>query len=228
LAGEVLKKRREESGVDIKAVSDILKIRSEYLSAIEDDDFDKLPAAVYTIGYIRCYAKYLDVDAGPVIANFTSHLSYPKPSIIIPIASSVRKVPVYFYVIFVLLAGLLAFAVYIYMGENRTSGKIAEKINPSVEEKTPVPVAQIEHRLEITSMDTAWLRISYENGKSQEALLRAGDLKRWEFRGAATLRIGNAGGVTLKFDGKDLGVPGNPGQALTLTFPPSQGAALRK
>jgi cytoskeletal protein RodZ len=67
VAGEILKKAREESGADINEVSDALKIRPEYLSAIENDSFDQLPVAVYTIGYIRCYAKYLcGVEAEPV------------------------------------------------------------------------------------------------------------------------------------------------------------------
>ena len=74
MSGEIFKKRREELGLDINEVSDTLKISSEYLISIENDMFDRLPVAVYTVGYIRCYAKYLEVDAGPVIANFSSHL----------------------------------------------------------------------------------------------------------------------------------------------------------
>ena len=65
-------------GLDIKEVSDTLKISSEYLISIENDMFDRLPVAVYTVGYIRCYAKYLEVDAGPVISDFTSHLASPQ------------------------------------------------------------------------------------------------------------------------------------------------------
>jgi cytoskeletal protein RodZ len=252
VAGEILKKRREELGVEIKEVSDILKISSEYLSAIENDMFDKLPVAVYTIGYIRCYAKYLEVDAGPVIANFTSHLASPKPSTIIPVSSSRRNAPFYVYAIFFLLVGLLAFAVYIYTGENRTEGLKTEKIkapvkventipavpsatnsvpvtmpelrNPEenqINESVPAVVEKEEHQLEITATDTVWLRIGFENGKFEEVLLKAGTPKSWEFEGPAQLKIGNAGGVTLKFDGKDLGVPGNPGQVLDLKFPPS-------
>ena len=44
--------------------------------------------------------------------------------------------------------------------------------------------------------------------------------KDWSFAGSAVLKIGNAGGIALKFDGKDLGVPGKPGQVLNLKFPP--------
>jgi len=250
LAGEILKKRREELGIDIKEASDALKINAECLSAIENDIFDKLPVAVYTIGYIRCYAKYLDVDADPIIANFVSHLATPEPSTIIPVSSFKRKVPVYFYLIFALVAGALTFVVYTYTLKKETVPMQAVKGAPSVEEKIPVPAAPLldtvaplagpaetkpeetriseptpaapekkAHQVVITASDTAWLQIRFEDGDIDEVLLRSGESKRWEFEGSAALKIGNAGGVALRFDGKDLGTPGDPGQVLNLTFP---------
>ena len=251
LAGEILKKKREELGIDIKEASDVLKIGSEYLSAIENDSFDRLPVAVYTIGYIRCYAKYLDVDAGPVIASFTSHLSSPKPSTIIPVASSRRKVPGYMYAALVFLAGLLVFVFYIYISNNRVSELPAEKsripvteikptdtapldagavsVSPSKDNDVPesglsaagqAPEDNKEHRLTIIASDTVWVQIRYENGKLEEALLKSGMSKDWSFSDTAELKVGNAGGIALNFDGNDLGVPGKPGQVLNLNFPP--------
>jgi len=87
----------------------------------------------------------------------------------------------------------------------------------------PVPTAPVKkaHQVVITASDTVWLQIRFEDGKIEEVLLRSGDSKRWEFDGTAVLKIGNAGGVSLKFDGKDLGIPGNAGQVLNLTFPQS-------
>ncbi len=253
MAGEVLKKRREDLGIDIKEVTDALRISSEYLSAIENDVFDKLPAAVYTIGYIRCYAKYLNVDAGPIILNFTSHLSTPKPSTIIPVASSRRKVPGYLYFGAALLSGLLVFVVYYtYALKDRAGSRTSENVGVSETEKHPLPVPPLpaetvpmmtsednvsqkdmqtvpgqvmagkkEHRLEIIAHDITWVLIRFEDGRSEEMLLKSGISKSWEFRDSAALKIGNAGGVMLRFDGKDLGVPGKPGQVLNLAFPQS-------
>jgi cytoskeleton protein RodZ len=255
LAGELLKEKREALGVDIREVSTILKISSKYLSAIENDNFDNLPVAVYTIGYIRCYAKYLGVEAGPVIANFTSHLSSPKPSTIIPISSSTQKVSRYFYALLVVLAGLSVFAVYTYTVKNRTSAITAEKVIPSVKQNPAIPPAPVAidntpvspvskaadsvpnenkinepvpavadkngHSLEIKSLDTVWMRISFENGKSEEVTLRAGASHKWEFGDTATLKVGNAGGIVMNFDGKDLGPLGKTGEVLTMTFPPN-------
>lgn len=250
MAGEIFKKKREELGIDIKEASDILKIGSEYLSAIENDVFDRLPVAVYTIGYIRCYAKYLDVDAGPVIANFTSHLSSPKPSTIIPVSSSMRRAPGYIYAVLAFLAGSLFFVGYVYTSKHRASDLPVENIRISGTEKKPLqttppnagavtlrtskdnvvqkgrltvagqpPESKRKHHLIIIASDTVWVQIRYENGKLEEMLLRSGMSKDWSFSDTAVLKIGNAGGLALKFDGKDLGVPGKHGQVLSLNFP---------
>lgn len=251
MAGEIFKKRREELGIDIQEASEILKIGSDYLYAIENDIFERLPVAVYTIGYIRCYAKYLDVDADPVIANFTSQLTSPKPSTIIPVSSSKRKVPGYTYVVFALLAGLLAFVFYSYTSKNSAVGLSVKNIKTSGKEEISVPPAPLasenvivktpeeknplkniamsapvsadrqEHSLEIIARETSWVRIEFENKRHEEALLRSGMSKDWRFAGPVVLKLGNAGGVSLRFDGKDLGVPGNSGQVLNLNFPPS-------
>ena len=96
--------------------------------------------------------------------------------------------------------------------------------NPEVNhinESVPVVVDKSEHQLVITASDTVWLRIRFENGKQEEILLRSGESKSWKFGGPAVLKIGNAGGVTMKLDGKDLGVPGDPGKVLDLTLPQS-------
>jgi cytoskeleton protein RodZ len=53
LVGEILKKRREELGRDLREISNYLKIRYDYLKALEDGDIEKLPAEVYIRGYIQ-------------------------------------------------------------------------------------------------------------------------------------------------------------------------------
>jgi cytoskeleton protein RodZ len=274
LAGELFKKKREELGLDLREVADNLKISSQYLSAIEDDSFEKLPAPVYSVGYMRCYAKYLSIDPGPVITHFNSQVSSPEPPTVIPISSSRKQVPIYLYIILLFTAGLLTFAVYISRNGQQFYSEIAGKINSPVaedqtlpetivaepgapesfsageiavteQETAPAPlisgvdssekraplssshdekqvhetVAEAEHRLGITASENAWLQIMFENGTIEEVLLRPGISKVWKFSGSALLKVGNAGGVTLRFDGEDLGVPGKPGQILKLNFP---------
>jgi cytoskeletal protein RodZ len=250
LAGEVLKKRREELGLAIKDVSELLKLKPEYLSSIEEDRFEQLPVAVYTIGYIRCYASYLHVDPEPILAFYSGHLSHPQPPTIIPVASSKKKIPFHYYVIPALVL-LLAGLVVVIMRQGAAGPEIkmapAPGWPPQDEKQHAAPANQTlpaapqalqtqppadrrtqpqeksaadnGHRLEIRANDLTWVHITFSQGGTEEALLRPGATKIWTFPDQAMLKIGNAGGVIMNLDGKDIGTPGSSGQVMTLTFP---------
>jgi len=61
-SGEKFASRRKELGLSLAKVAAALKIRSAYLKAIEDGDLKKIPSGMYASGYIRSYAKFLDLD----------------------------------------------------------------------------------------------------------------------------------------------------------------------
>lgn len=61
--GSVLKSEREKQNRSIKDISKELKIQAEYLKAIEEDDYESLPAEVFTKSYMRLYADALNIDS---------------------------------------------------------------------------------------------------------------------------------------------------------------------
>lgn len=263
MSGELLKRRREELGLDLKQTADLLKIKEEYLMSIEGDLFEKLPVAVYTIGYIRCYATYLHIDPEPIIAMYTGRLTQPKPSTIFPVASSKKKMPFYYYVIPLLLLILIILGVVILRQDSQAPEKkmAATPANPTQSIQSIQPVAPVqtgqeqslvasgnataqpqsvlpapgsqvsgaqkprvagEHSLEITANDLTWMHIKFSSGKYEEILLRPGMTRVWQFTDKAVLKLGNAGGVRLNFDGRDIGFPGSLGQVMSLVFPENQ------
>ena len=54
---------RQQSGLDFVAVAQRLRIRRDYLSAIEEGRFSDLPAPAYAIGFVRSYAEFLGLDS---------------------------------------------------------------------------------------------------------------------------------------------------------------------
>lgn len=68
--GEVLMKLRQSSGASIDDICQITKINKRYLNAIERNDFDALPSAVYVRGFIRQYAQVLDLEPQEVANSF--------------------------------------------------------------------------------------------------------------------------------------------------------------
>jgi cytoskeleton protein RodZ len=66
--GEVLALAREEAGITQREVSDALHLPINTVAAIESGDRDQLPAHVFTRGYVRAYAKLMELDPDPLVA----------------------------------------------------------------------------------------------------------------------------------------------------------------
>src|SRR6185436_17682819 len=61
---------RERKGVDLNRAERDTKIRVRYLSALERGDYRDLPGAVYTKGFLRNYAIYLNLDPEDVLRQW--------------------------------------------------------------------------------------------------------------------------------------------------------------
>jgi cytoskeleton protein RodZ len=61
--GTTLREARLRRQVDLVEAEQDTKIRSKYLAALETEDFDLLPGAVYVRGFLRTYTRYLGLDA---------------------------------------------------------------------------------------------------------------------------------------------------------------------
>lgn len=79
------------------------------------------------------------------------------------------------------------------------------------------PVAA--HTLTLKATQTVWIRVRIDNGEPKEATLQPGESVTWKAAEDYSLLFGNAGGVTLKLDGVDLGAPGKDGEVLSLKLP---------
>jgi len=70
--GNRLREARVRRGLTIKDVEDATKIRSKYLEALEEDDFEVLPGPVFVKAFLRTYASFLKVDADDVVEEYRS------------------------------------------------------------------------------------------------------------------------------------------------------------
>ncbi|HPY08693.1 MAG: helix-turn-helix domain-containing protein [Patescibacteria group bacterium] len=60
--GEELRRARNFKNLSLETVAEKLKIRREYLLALETEDLDLLPAGLYAKNYLKKYAEFLEVD----------------------------------------------------------------------------------------------------------------------------------------------------------------------
>ncbi len=220
MVGELLRKRREELGRDLREIAEILKIRYDYLKAIEDEAFEKLPAEVYIRGYIREYARVLNLDPETLLKAYiqqrTPAQSGKKEVSEKEIAQ--RKGLKVGYLLIPLLVVLLITVAFIIFPSTHKKLKIPSHI-PLTKKEDVSTLKNAPHILEVYATDTTWLRVDIDKTRTKEILLRPGESVKWHAEQGFSLKIGNAGGIKLIFDGKEIGKLGEKGQVIRLTLP---------
>ncbi len=68
--GREIARIREEKGISIQQMTELTKIKSTYLTALESDEFSVLPAPVYTRGFLIQIAKVLSLPPNKVASSY--------------------------------------------------------------------------------------------------------------------------------------------------------------
>jgi cytoskeleton protein RodZ len=66
--GELLRGEREKSSISVSTLAKKIRVKESFLTALEENRFADLPAAVFVKGYIKSYARVLGFDAEPMLA----------------------------------------------------------------------------------------------------------------------------------------------------------------
>jgi len=78
--GEILREQRERKGITLEQAAEDTRIREKFLAALESGDHHALPGAVYTKGFLRSYAEYLDLESTDLVALYTAErVTTPEP-----------------------------------------------------------------------------------------------------------------------------------------------------
>jgi len=72
--GESLKRFRKERGISLEAIAERTKISKRYLQAIENEDRENFPEAVYLKGYLRQYCHEIGVDSEQAVHFYIDRL----------------------------------------------------------------------------------------------------------------------------------------------------------
>jgi cytoskeleton protein RodZ len=73
--GNKFRKARESKKLSLDDISNVTKISSRMLKAIEDENFDQLPGGVFNKGFIRAYAKHVGLNADDAVSEYLACLS---------------------------------------------------------------------------------------------------------------------------------------------------------
>jgi cytoskeleton protein RodZ len=166
--GNSLREARLRQSLDFPEIEQGTKIRGKYLRALEDEQFDVLPAQTYVKGFLRSYAEYLGLDGQLYVDEYNSRFvvgeeepqSRPRRS-----ASPSRGVQVQSRVVLLTLLGIVSVTALVIVawtrGEPQTVTPVGLGTTKSVTHQTQVvPAAAKTVRLLVkASRGSCWLQV---------------------------------------------------------------------
>jgi cytoskeleton protein RodZ len=86
--GAVLRQAREDRRISVGEAAQILKISHRQVEALEQGDWAALPGQTFVRGFVRNYARFLHLDAEPLLAQLKADQTPENPNIVLPRASA--------------------------------------------------------------------------------------------------------------------------------------------
>ncbi len=247
--GQILKDAREGKGLTLDEVSRALFIKKQVISAIESGDWGSLPHPVYVKGYINQYAALLQVadllqaEAAPPEAQ----PSLEKQRVVTrtekkraPKAWTLKKKLLAASAMAVVVVGFLIFQNLPKTAPSAPQGPTKERSEQPVQASSTIqvpeatadqPVApnpapeQVEKpvlepkTLTIACQERTWVRIVIDGTEQKEFTLNPEEVVKLKAEESFDLVVGNAGGVTLFYNGKDTGFTGEAGEVKRIHLP---------
>lgn len=129
--GVEMRAARIRAGTELPDIAQKLRISQPYLEAIEEGRFDELPGHVYVFGFLKTYARFLELDEGIVIERFRAETSGPQREatrLAFPSAMDRGRLPTGRLLLGGLLVAVLAYAGwFVFTSDQRsTADRVAE------------------------------------------------------------------------------------------------------
>lgn len=70
--GDILREAREARGLTLAQVQGKIRISTKFLDALENGQYETLPTAVHVRGFLRNYARFLELDPKPLLERYES------------------------------------------------------------------------------------------------------------------------------------------------------------
>lgn len=134
--GQRLRAAREEKGLTIQEVASQLRLQQSLIEALEADNEALLPSATYVSGYLRSYAKLLDIPEDSVVPPSRSD---SPPPLVVNIANkgeaSSRDWPARLITYLIIAAIVVSVAMWLFAKKNTSEEPVASVAKPEVMEQ---------------------------------------------------------------------------------------------
>ncbi|MGH6949280.1 MAG: helix-turn-helix domain-containing protein [Vitreimonas sp.] len=216
-AGRKLSEARRQLGLSLDEVADRIRVRREFLEALEEMNVKLLPGKAYALAFLRSYARELGVDEKAIVDQFQDECALTREDVQKQIRSPAskprRERPWMFAAALVLLAAALVG----WRAISQTEPPAAE--TPTVTQNSPnetqqaPQIAPVKSRVvEIRAVSEAWLEARGPDGTVfLSRTLREGDVYRPDPSPGWTLHARDGGAFELYVNGASAGLLGTAG-----------------
>lgn len=120
VVGSLLREARVKAGLSVIQISELTRITKGHITALEANDFERLPGIAYIPGFIRNYCKVVGLNPAPFIAAYktTTNPVLDKPEYKFPVQALVPKMAGSMVAMFVVVAGLAGYIGWNFMQED--------------------------------------------------------------------------------------------------------------
>jgi len=174
--GALLRAARLRRGDKLRQVSNVLKIRYDYLVSMENGRFDDLPGAIYSRGFIRAYSEYLGLDGEELVSklNAESDVLTDNSKLAFPAIIPEDGIPGGLVVLIGLLITILGYCTWywfsspdVYVAENLTTIPKAATVKVETTSTKP-PVTAENPLIEASSAVAATAKFPSQNHQNVE------------------------------------------------------------
>lgn len=218
-AGRKLSEARRQRGWTLDEVADRIRVRKEFLEALEEMNVKLLPGKAYALAFLRSYARELGIEEKALVDQFQDECALTRDDVAAPAIRSPTSKPrqrppwVWAAVLIIGLAGLVGWRALDSQLRSEPETQVVASSENSAIGTSPVSTASITRRVvEIRAVADSWLEARGPDGTVfLSRNLRAGDVYRPDPSPGWTLHARDGGAFELYVNGASAGLLGTAG-----------------
>ena len=230
-----LKSARLSRKLTVENISSELRIRRDYIKAIEEEQLDRLPERAYTLGFVRSYGNFLGFDGLMLVKEYRQEHELVTDAPMVDRLSDVTEAATPSpKILWLSVAGaaLVLLMGWVFLSMKQEPVDAEPVAVQALQQPSALPPAQEQNRPEaaapepantpasLPALETAlhathqvWVRVYERGGKTlHDRILNAGEKIEIPLDGSAFLSTGNVAALVLEVNGEKRPFMGKPGE----------------
>ena len=251
--GSYFRSAREARGLDLRDAAQQTRISINYLKAIEDEDFSKLPGEVFVKGFLKNYARFLRLPEDEVVRRYGEFVkpqqttaptvapktgSHKQAPAEMPAADAEPQRPKGLSLEPFLWGGVILIGIVLFMLVALPSSRpvpepdrlVSSNVTPtdSLHTGTTGSAKKEKLYLEISALEDVWVLVRTDASPQKKAVLKKGESITWSADERFLLSYASVGALKILLNGNELTVNGPKNAVVRDLIVTATGIAFQK